>query len=100
MDLATAPRPTFVLIARVPPEGVASFQDYEGAVLPLLKEHGGRLERRLRNADGTVEVHVVSFESEQAVQRYRSDPRRAARAHLMERSSAKNELIAMVDVEV
>jgi hypothetical protein len=52
----------------------------------------------LRNADGTVEVHIVSFDSEQSFQRFRSDPRRASYAHLMERSSAKNELIAMADV--
>jgi hypothetical protein len=92
MGLETARRPTFVLIARVSMEGVASFQEYEGAVLPLLREFGGLLERRSRNSDGTVEIHIVSF------QRFRSDPRRASYAHLMERSSAKNELIAMADV--
>ena len=37
MGLETAQRPTFVLIARVPMEGVASFQEYEDAVLPLLR---------------------------------------------------------------
>jgi hypothetical protein len=98
MGLETAQRPTFVLIARVSTEGVASFQEYEDAVLPLLREFDGLLERRLRNADGTVEVHIVSFDSEQSFQRFRSDPRRASYAYLMERSLAKNELIAMADV--
>ena len=98
MDLETAQRPTFVLIARVSMDGVASFREYEDAVLPLLSEFGGLLERRLRNSDGTVEVHIVSFDSEQSFQRFRSDPRRASYAHLMEKSSANNELIAMTDV--
>jgi hypothetical protein len=98
MGLETAQRPTFVLIARVPMEGVASFREYEDAVLPLLTEFGGLLERRLRNCDGTVEVHIVSFESEQSFQRFRSDPRRASYAHLVERSRARNELIAVTDV--
>jgi uncharacterized protein (DUF1330 family) len=98
MGLETAQRPTFVLIARMSMEGVASFQQYEDAVLPLLREFGGLLERRLRNSDGTVEVHIVSFDSEQGFQRFRSDPRRASYAHLMERSAANKELIAMADV--
>ncbi|THD73666.1 MAG: hypothetical protein E7813_02150 [Bradyrhizobium sp.] len=98
MGLKTVQRPTFVLIVRVSMEGVASFQEYEGAALPLLREFGGLLERRLRNSDGTVEVHIVSFDSEQSFQRFRSDPRRASHAHLMEKASAMNELIAMADV--
>jgi uncharacterized protein (DUF1330 family) len=98
MGLETAQRPTFVLIARMSMEGVASFQQYEDAVLPLLREFGGLLERRLRNSDGTVEVHIVSFDSEQGFQRFRSDPRRASYAHLMERSAANKELITMADV--
>jgi hypothetical protein len=43
MNSETAGRPTFVLIVRVPLEGVTSFQSYEDAVLPLLPEFGGRL---------------------------------------------------------
>ena len=43
MGLEIAQRPTFVLIARVSTEGVASFQEYEDAVLPLLREFGGLL---------------------------------------------------------
>jgi len=98
MAHATSARLTFVLIARVPSDGIASFQAYEEAVLPLLSEFGGLLERRLRNSDSTIEVHIVSFDSEQNFQRFRSDPRRTSYAHLIERSSAKNELIAMTDV--
>jgi hypothetical protein len=63
-----------------------------------LSEFGGLLERRLRNSDGTIEVHVISFDSDQNRQRFRSDPRRASFAHLFEVPAAKNEVFAMTDV--
>jgi hypothetical protein len=56
------------------------------------------LERRLRNSDSTIEVHIVSFDSDQNFQRFRSDPRCACFAHLIEASAAKNELLAMTVV--
>ena len=89
---------TFVLIVRIPAEGVADFQAYEDAVLPLLPEFNGQLERRLRNADGTIEMHIVSFASDADFQNYRNDPRRAAQAWLLQRSSAKMELFPMTEV--
>ncbi|WP_369719671.1 hypothetical protein AB8Z38_20590 [Bradyrhizobium sp. LLZ17] len=91
-------RPMFVLIARIPKEGVADFRAYEDAVLPLLPEFNGRLERRLRNSDDTVEVHIVSFASDVDFQNYRNDPRRMAQAELLGKSSAKLELLPMADV--
>jgi antibiotic biosynthesis monooxygenase (ABM) superfamily enzyme len=91
-------RVTFVLIARIPAEGIKDFCAYEDAVLPLLREFNGRLERRLRNGDGTMEMHIVSFTSDAAFQNYRNDPRRAAQAWLLERSSAKLELFPMTNV--
>ncbi|WP_220011738.1 hypothetical protein [Bradyrhizobium sp. BR 10289] len=87
-----------MLIARIPPEGIADFRAYEDAVLPLLPEFNGRLDRRLRNPDGTVEMHIVSFASEADFQTYRNDPRRAAHARLLEKSAAKLELLPMQDV--
>ena len=89
---------TFVLIARIPAEGVDSFRAYEDAVLPLLPEFNGCLERRLRNPDGTIEMHIVSFVSDADFQNYRNDPRRTAQARLLEQSSAKLELLPMADV--
>jgi len=89
---------TFVLMARIPAEGIEDFQAYEAAVLPLLPEFNGRLERRLRNPDGTVEVHIVSFASDADFQNYRTDPRRTAHAWLLEKSSAKIELFPMANV--
>src|SRR5580704_1124502 len=91
-------RVTFVLIARIPAEGIADFRAYEDAVLPLLPEFNGRLERRLRNQDGTVEMHIVSFASEADFQNYRNDPRRAAQASVLKKSSATVESIPMTNV--
>ncbi len=89
---------TFVLIARIPAEGVALFREYEERVLPLLEEIGGKLQRRMCNADGTIEVHVVWFPSSEVRERYRSDPRRVALAPLLERSRAAIELLALSDM--
>ena len=91
-------RVTRVLIARIPPEGIADFRAYEDAVLPLLPEFNGRLERRLRNRDGTVEMHIVSFASEADFQNYRNDPRRTAQASLLKKSSAMLERFSMTNV--
>ena len=89
---------TSVLIVRIPNEGIEDFRAYEDAVLPLLPEFNGRLERRLRNPEGTTEIHIVSFASDADFQNYRNDPRRTAQAWLLERSAAKLELIPMADV--
>jgi hypothetical protein len=85
------------LIAQIPTEGLEAFRAYEDAVLPLLPEFNGRLERRLRNPDGTVEVHIVSFASDADFQNYRNDPR-TTQAWLLEKSSAKLELLQMANV--
>jgi len=87
------------LIARVPLEGVAAFQQYEDAVLPLLSEHGGALERRLRNGDGTIELHIVSFAKREALETFRADPKRLAAAPLLHKSWAAIELIELRDVD-
>jgi antibiotic biosynthesis monooxygenase (ABM) superfamily enzyme len=89
---------TLVLIVRIPTEGIEDFRAYEDAVLPLLPKFNGRLERRLRNPDGTIEMHIVSFASDADFQDYRNDPRRMAQAWLLEKSSAKLELIPMANV--
>jgi hypothetical protein len=89
---------TYVLIARIPAAGVEAFGRYEANVLPLLADHGGRLERRLRNADGTVEVHLIEFDAPGGLDAYRADPRRADHAGLLAQSGAQSELLEMRDV--
>jgi uncharacterized protein (DUF1330 family) len=89
---------TYVLVARIPAAGVEAFERYEAAVLPLLADHGGRLHRRLRSADRTVEVHLIAFAADDALAAYRADPRRAEHAPLLEQSGAQIELLEMEDV--
>ena len=98
MDTESNDGLTLVLLARIPAAGIDAFRAYEAQVLPLLAEHGGTLQRRLRNADGTIEVHLVGFPSDAAFQHYRRDPKRASHAALLEQSSAMLELLFLDDV--
>ncbi len=89
---------TYLMLARLPEGGLDSFEAYESAVLPLLAEHGGCLERRLRTPDDRVEAHLITFPDSEALTAYRADPRRAAAAPLLEESGAEVELLAVRDV--
>jgi hypothetical protein len=89
---------TLVMIARIPPEGVSTFAAYEDHVIPLLAEHGGVLQRRLRSGDGLVEIHVVCFPSALAFAKFREDPRRARHAPKLEASRARIELLELEDI--
>lgn len=86
------------VIARIPHEGVVDFQGYEARVLLLLAEHGGTLERRLRNGDGTMELHVLRFASRAGLDAYRADPRRLEAAPQLQRSGAAMEAVEVFDV--
>jgi hypothetical protein len=72
-----------VSLIDVPTDSVTAFQQYEDAVLPLLQGHEGLLERRLRTPEGTSEVHVLSFASEDAYRGYLGDPQRVAHRDLL-----------------
>ena len=89
---------TFLMLARLPEGGLDAFEAYERAVLPLLAEYGGRLERRLRTSDDQVEAHLIAFPGDEDLAAYRADPRRAAAAPLLEASGAVVELLAVRDV--
>ena len=86
-----------VLVARVPEGGIDGFQRYERAVLSLLGDHGGALQRRLRSEDGLTEVHLVGFPSPEAFSSYRSDPRREEHRELLEASGARLEVLELGD---
>ena len=70
---------------------------YENRVLPLLGEHGATLERRLRTADGTTEIHVVRFPSQAVLEAYMGDPRRDQHQSLFDVSGAAMEVLTMHD---
>ena len=90
---------TLCAIFRIPQDGLPAFQAYEAAVLPLVTEHTGVLQRRLRSLDGTVEVHVIWFPSASFVDAYRADPRRSVHADLFDASGAVAEVLTVADVE-
>jgi hypothetical protein len=70
-------------IVLIPSAGVDAFQRFESIVLPLMPRDGGRLDRRLRSADGRVELHILSFPSNDAVEAYKADPIRVEHLHLL-----------------
>ena len=88
---------TYALFVRLPVTGLDTFAEYERAVLPLLEEHDGRLERRLRSHDRLTEIHVVSFRSREAFEAYREDPQRAEQARLLAESGAEIEVLEVYD---
>ncbi|WP_151769900.1 hypothetical protein [Streptomyces abyssomicinicus] len=89
---------TYLMLARIPEGGLAAFDAYENAVLPLLAAYGGRLERRLRTPDDRVEAHLVTFPHEEDLAAYRADPRRRAAAPRPESSGVEIELLEVRDV--
>jgi len=89
---------TFVVVIDVPAHGRAAFLRYERAVLPLLERHGGRLERRLRTADGLTEVHIVSFDSDVGYRAYIDDPERAVQRRLLGDVRLDQRLLPVVEV--
>jgi hypothetical protein len=85
-------------IVRIPPAGVEVFQRFESIVLPLMPRYGGRLDRRLRSADGRVELHILSFPSHDALDAYKADPIRVEHLHLLAEAGAVAELLELADV--
>ena len=53
-----------------------AFERYEAEVLALAPKYGGRLEFRVRALDGSREIHLLYFPSDEAFERFRSDPAR------------------------
>lgn len=87
-----------VVVADVPAAGVAAFRAYEHAVLPLLERHGGRLERRLRTADGRTELHIVSFGSRDGFAAFQADPDRLAHGALLAGVSVTQRVLEVSEV--
>ena len=89
---------TWCAIFRVPSEGLPAFRAYEDAVLPLLGDHGAKLQRRLRSDDGATEIHVIWFPTASSIETYRADPRRQAVSGLFSASGAVAEVLTVADV--
>jgi uncharacterized protein (DUF1330 family) len=87
--------PLFCVLLWARPGLGEALSGYEDRVLPLLDDHGGVLEQRLRtHGDGAgdpTEVQLIGFPSESAFDAYMADPRRtelaAERDRVIERTS-------------
>lgn len=93
-------RLTVVMVADVPAADVASFQSYEARVLPLLRSHGGRLERRLRSTDQRFEAHLISFAANAGYQAYLADPNRVEARGILAGRGVAQRVVVVHDVPV
>lgn len=73
---------------------------YEDQVLQLLPDHGGRVLQRVRTsgtangtADDPLEVHVLEFPSDDALDAYMNDPRRTALSDARERAISRTQVL-------
>jgi uncharacterized protein (DUF1330 family) len=68
---------------------------YEDAVLQLVAAHGGRVMQRART-DGTdgapLEIHLLQFPTQRALDAYMNDPQRSALAPDRDRAIARTEV--------
>ena len=78
---------------------VAPFDAYERRVLPLLARHGGRLDRRLRTADGRTEIHLLSFADRAGYDAYVADPDRADAGRLLDGIEIRRRLLEVTEVD-
>jgi uncharacterized protein (DUF1330 family) len=75
--------------------------EYEDRVLAFLPDHGARIVQRVRAVDpaaAPLEVQVIEFPSEAALEAYLADPRRAALADRRERAVARTEVVRVAVV--
>jgi uncharacterized protein (DUF1330 family) len=80
------------------PDQEHALVEYEDRVLALIPEHGATVLSRVRSsgADGhPVEVQVYQFPSQQALDAYLADPRRAALSAERDAAVARTELFAV-----
>lgn len=98
-EAVVAPRLTLALVVDLADDAVAPFDAYERRVLPLLDRHGGRLDRRLRTADGRAEVHLLSFAGRAGHDAYLADPDRAAAGRLLDGLDVRRRLLEVTDAD-
>lgn len=87
-----------VAVLTVRSERQAEFEAYERLAATIMREHGGRLERVIREAPGADstsfrEVHVVTFAGPEGFAAYRADPRLAELTAERDRAIAGTMLI-------
>jgi len=98
-EAVVAPRLMLALVVDLESAAVAPFDAYERRVLPLLARHGGRLDRRLRTADGRTEIHLLSFADRAGYDAYVADPDRADAGRLLDGIEIRRRLLEVTEVD-
>jgi enamine deaminase RidA (YjgF/YER057c/UK114 family) len=98
-EAVVSPRLTLALVVDLATDAVEPFEAYERRVLPLLERHGGRLDRRLRTADGRTEIHLLSFTDRAGYSAYLADPDRAAAGRLLDGLDVQRRLLEVTDAD-
>jgi hypothetical protein len=83
------------------PGSEAELVAYEDAVLELVPAHGGRVRERVRTdgADGApLEIHMLEFPSDGALDAYMQDPARVARAEERDRAIERTSIYRVESV--
>ena len=97
--VVTPQRFQLALVVDLAENAVEPFDAYERRVLPLLERHDGRLDRRLRTADGRTEIHLVSFADRAGYDAYLADPDRAAAGRLLDGLDVRRRLFEVTDAQ-
>jgi uncharacterized protein (DUF1330 family) len=74
--------------------GIQGVRDYESSVVPVMRDHGGRLLSAFRprnqgDSDCPGEIHLIEFPSDRAFEAYRSDPRVSALSGVRQRAISR-----------
>ena len=80
------------------PGAAAALVEYEDKVLDLLATHGGRVLQRARTDganDAPLEIHVLEFPSQAALDDYLGDERRTVFADARETAIARTEVFSV-----
>ena len=96
-EASSRPGSRSALVVDLADDAVAPFDAYERRVLPLLARHGGRLDRRLRTADGCTEIHLLSFADRAGIRRLPRRPRPAAAGRLLDGLEIRRRLLEVTD---
>lgn len=94
---------TLVVNLWVQADREGDFVAYEDDALALIREHGGRVLRRVRRVEPgdhlhPFETHIVDFPDEPSFARFEADPRRAAMAERRAACVAKTTVWRVADV--
>jgi hypothetical protein len=89
---------TLCAVFRIPSAGREALQTYEDAVLPLVADHRGILQRHPRPHDVAAEIHITWFRSASHFEGYQAHPRRSAATPLFQASGAVAEVLTVTDV--